>query len=52
MLNVKFQIIRRQNKSLNYKNLKLYRIITKINNITYKFQLSTIITNVFLVFHF
>ena len=51
MLNVKFQITRRQNKSIDFKNLKPYRVIKKINDITYKLELSVTITSVFPIFH-
>ena len=51
MLNVKFQITCRQNKILNFKNLGFYRIIRKIDNITYEFKLSKTIKDVFSVFH-
>ena len=40
----------RSNKSLDYKNLKLFKIIKAINNMTYKLKLSDEI-NVYLVFH-
>ena len=40
----------RLNKSLDYKNLKLFRIIRIINNIAYKLELSNKI-NVYLVFY-
>ena len=52
MLNAKFQTTRRQNKSLNYKNLNSYRVIRKINDMTYELKLSTTMTNVFSIFHF
>ena len=51
MLNVRFQITRRQNKFLDYKNLKSYRVIKKINNITYELELSVTMTEMFSVFH-
>ena len=52
MLNVRFQITRRQNKFLNYKNLKLYRIVRKINDMIYQLELLSTMTNVFSIFHF
>ena len=52
MLNVKFQATRRQNKSFDFKNLNLYRIVRKINNITYELELLKTITKIFSIFYF
>ena len=51
MLNVRFQATRRQNKFLDYKNLNSYRVIRKINDITYELELFVTITEVFLIFY-
>ena len=52
MLNVKFQTTRRQNKFFDFKNLNSYCITKKIDEITYQFELSAIITSVFFYFLF
>ena len=51
MLNVRFQITRRQSKFLNYKNLESYRIVRKIDNMIYQLELSSTMTGVFPIFH-
>ena len=51
MLNVKFQTTRHQNKFFDFKNLKSYRVIKKIDKITYQFKSFIIITNVFSIFY-
>ena len=50
MLNSRNIKITRLNKSLNYKNLELFKIIRAINNIAYKLKLSNEI-NVYSMFH-
>ena len=50
MLNSRNIKIIRLNKSLDYKNLKLFWIIRVINNITYKLELSNEI-NIYLIFY-
>ena len=40
------------NKFLNFKNLKSFKIIREIINITYKFNLSKFIKNIFIIFYF
>ena len=40
----------RLNKSLNYKNLKLFRVVRAINNITYKLELSNDM-NIYSIFY-
>ena len=50
MLNNKNIKINRSNKSLNHKNLDLYKIIKVINNIIYKLKLSKKINFIF-IFH-
>ena len=51
MLNVKFQVTRRQNKSIDFKNLSSYRVIKKINDMTYELELFVTMTDVFSIFH-
>ena len=51
MLNVKFQITRRQSKSLDFKNLSSYRIIRKINDMTYELKLFATMSKIFSIFH-
>ena len=50
MLNDKNIKINRLSKSLNHKNINLYKIIKVINNIIYKLKLSKKI-NIFSIFH-
>ena len=50
MLNSRNIKITRSNKFLDYKNLKLFRIVRVINNMTYELELSNEI-NVYLIFH-
>ena len=50
MLDNKNIKIARLNKSLNYKNLKLFKIIKAINNIIYKLKFLDDI-NIFSIFH-
>ena len=52
MLDARYQNIKRNNKSLDYKNLKLYFIVRAINNYVYEFKLLEIMKNIFFVFHF
>ena len=52
ILNNKNIKIIKPNKFLNYKNLKPFKIIREINNITYKLKLSKFIKNIFLIFYF
>ena len=52
ILNNKNNKIIKPNKFLDYKNLKSFKIIRKINNITYKLKLSKFIKNIFLIFYF
>ena len=42
----------RSTKLLNYKNLKPFKIIRAIKNITYKLDLFKLIKKLFLVFYF
>ena len=51
ILNNKNIKIIKSNKFLDYKNLKPFKIIYKINNITYKLKLSKFIKNIFPIFH-
>ena len=51
MLNVRFQATRRQSKSLDLKNLNSYRIIRKINDMTYELKLLATMSKVFSIFH-
>ena len=50
MLNVKNIKINRSSRSLNYKNISLYKITKVINNMIYKLNLSKKI-NIFFIFH-
>ena len=50
MLNNRNIQIIRSNKSLNYKNLELYRIVRVINNIVYELKLLDEL-NIYLVFY-
>ena len=50
MLNNKNIKINRSSKSLNYKNINLYKIIKVINNIIYRLKLSKEI-NIFFIFY-
>ena len=50
MLNNRNIKITRLNKSLNYKNLRLFKIVKIINNIVYKLKLLDDI-NIFSIFH-
>ena len=50
MLNNRNIRITRLNKSLNYKNLELYKIVKVINNIIYELKLSNDL-NIYLVFY-
>ena len=52
MFDARYQNIKRNNKSLDYKNLKLYFIIRAINNCVYEFKLFEVMKNIFFVFHF
>ena len=52
MFDVRYQNIKRNNKSFDYINLKSYLIIRAINNFVYEFKLLEIMKNIFLVFHF
>ena len=51
ILNNKNIKIVKLNKSLNYKDLKSFKTIRKINNITYELKLSKSKKNIFLIFH-
>ena len=44
--------IARSNKSLDYKNLKFFKIIRVINNNVYELKLSNNIQNIYSIFHF
>ena len=50
MLNNRNIRITRSNKSLNYKNLELYKIVKVINNIIYELKLPNDL-NIYLVFY-
>ena len=52
ILNNKNIKIIKSNKSWKYKNLKPFKIICEINNITYELKLSKFIKNILSVFHF
>ena len=39
------------NKLLNYKNLRLFKIVRVINNLVYKLKLFLVINGIFLVFY-
>ena len=41
----------KSNKSLNYKNLKLYKTIKIFNNYIYKLSLFNSINNIYLIFY-
>ena len=51
ILNIKNISIKRKNKGLDYKNLRLFIIKRVINNIIYKLDLEYILILIFLVFH-
>ena len=51
MFDARYQNIKRNNKSLDYKNLKSYLIVRAINNCVYEFKLLEVMKNIFLVFH-
>ena len=51
MLNARFQITRHQNKSFDFKNLSSYRVIRKINDMTYELKLLKTMIDVFSIFH-
>ena len=50
MLNSRNIRITKSNKSLDYKNLELYKIVRVVNNIIYKLKLPNEL-NIYLVFH-
>ena len=50
MLNVKNIKINRLNKSLNHKNISLFKIIKVVNNIIYELELLKEM-NIFSIFH-
>ena len=52
MLNRKFIIIMRLNKSLNYKNLESYKIKKIINNTIYELNLFDSMNSIYSIFHF
>ena len=51
ILNIKNISIKRRNKDLNYKNLRLFIIKYIINNIIYKLDLKYILILIFLIFY-
>ena len=51
MLNARYLKIMRLNKSLDYKNLKSFKIVRMINNCAYELELSQIMKKCFSVFH-
>ena len=51
ILNNKNIKIIKSNKFFDYKDLGSFKIIYKINNITYKLKLSKFIKNIFLIFY-
>ena len=51
MLDARHQPTRRQNKSLDHKNLGPYRIVRKVDNMVFELELPAAMSNVFPIFH-
>ena len=51
MLDARYQITTRFNKSLNYKNLDSFRVKRVIDNCVYKLKLSNAMQDIYSVFH-